>query len=97
MRVAPTRRGVTLLELIVVLVVGVLAAGAVVAYTHITEQAERAQVQTDLRQIATAVLADAAAEGEPLSRDGVRDVLADLGPVVDGWAAATTGPVTFPP
>lgn len=86
-------RAFTLVELIVtLLVIAAIAAIAVVAYSQVTARAETAAAQANLRQLTTAVTAQAALDGAPtLSRELVIEALADSSvTVVEGIEAAAT-------
>lgn len=84
-------RAFTLLELIVViLVLGVLAAVAVIGYSSFTDKAHDSAAQVNLENAARSVLAQATLEQRPINRTLALEALsASFGsPVVDGISAA---------
>lgn len=87
-------RGFTLIELIVViLVLGLLAAIAVVGYTSVTDRAQRAAAEVDLRNFESAVVVHATVTAAPtLTRRLVLDALNEsIGATIDdGLAASST-------
>lgn len=90
---ARPKRGFTLIELIVtLLILAILAGLAIVGYSTITARAQRTAALANLRQIADAVVAEhTAQDASQLSRTLFLQALEDASTPVDasGWSAAS--------